>query len=401
MDCLQKVIEPPNYNDLPQRQMASSQYGIVHFIFGVRPMGSDSKLRLQPGVDFAHPQAQLFLKSVCDFMLEQPIARLHQCWMRNFAAWVPRNSDDEFPVPRARFIQLVRRFFSETDNDPSHVGMHTPVETGEEEIFFVRFVFPAWFDQQDGWQALKPYYHDWSNAMEAINTAAVSYVGVGFQSSEQWVRMKVQESFEKGVVWGLAISISMVAVTLVVLTRFDLRLTVAAVLTVLCVVLSVFGGLVASGLKMGAMEFIALQILVGFSVDYVLHLGHSYAHSTFVSRFGRAREAFRRMGGSVVSAAVTTLLPSVVLMFCIIRPLALVGRFLFTVTLVAGLYSIFGFIPLLTLMGSQPRSGLERDGAAGRKPRKAKATVKKSVQPRARATDPAEIKFTNLSAALG
>lgn len=61
-----------------------------------------------------------------------------------------------------------------------------------------------------------------------------------------------------------------------------------------------------NGMELGVSESIAIVILIGFSVDYIIHLSHSYIHSKFPSRNDKMRQSYREMGISIFSGCITT-----------------------------------------------------------------------------------------------
>eukprot|EP00452_MALV-II_sp_L67-6_P000005 gene5-49_t len=65
--------------------------------------------------------------------------------------------------------------------------------------------------------------------------------------------------------------------------------------------------MVIAGWELGVPESIAVVIVIGFSVDYVVHLAAHYVHSPFNSREERATESVTAMGVSIFSGAITTM----------------------------------------------------------------------------------------------
>lgn len=59
--------------------------------------------------------------------------------------------------------------------------------------------------------------------------------------------------------------------------------------------------------QLGVSESIAMVIIIGFSVDYVVHLATHYVHSTELTRFDRSTDSVAAMGVSIFSGAITTL----------------------------------------------------------------------------------------------
>lgn len=87
----------------------------------------------------------------------------------------------------------------------------------------------------------------------------------------------------------------------------NIVITIYAIITVTFVISSVVALMVGLGWEMGVCESISVVILIGFSVDYIIHLATHYSHSTLKSRGARSRETLREMGVSIFSGGITTL----------------------------------------------------------------------------------------------
>ena len=79
-----------------------------------------------------------------------------------------------------------------------------------------------------------------------------------------------------------------------------------AILSVSFICASVVMVMVLKEWEMGASESIAMVIIIGFSVDYVVHLAAHYVHSNEKKRYRRASESIGHMGVSIFSGGVTT-----------------------------------------------------------------------------------------------
>eukprot|EP00993_Chasmostoma_nieuportense_P000400 NODE_136_length_2977_cov_13.317544_g129_i0.p1 GENE.NODE_136_length_2977_cov_13.317544_g129_i0~~NODE_136_length_2977_cov_13.317544_g129_i0.p1 ORF type:complete len:932 (-),score=318.60 NODE_136_length_2977_cov_13.317544_g129_i0:180-2930(-) len=86
-----------------------------------------------------------------------------------------------------------------------------------------------------------------------------------------------------------------------------------AIVTIAGIILSVFSFMVVVGWKLGIMENICITILVGLSVDYVVHLAHAYIECEQTNRHDRTRYSMLVMGISVLSGAISTMSSSLVL----------------------------------------------------------------------------------------
>ena len=66
-------------------------------------------------------------------------------------------------------------------------------------------------------------------------------------------------------------------------------MTVISVFCVGYVVVSVVAIIVLKGWQLGVSECTCIVIIIGFSVDYVVHLGSDYMHSRLESRVDKMR----------------------------------------------------------------------------------------------------------------
>ena len=73
------------------------------------------------------------------------------------------------------------------------------------------------------------------------------------------------------------------------------------------VIISVISIMFLKGWEIGISESIAMVILIGFSVDYVVHLSADYMHSAHPSRNHKMKQAYTEMGVSILSGSITTL----------------------------------------------------------------------------------------------
>jgi predicted RND superfamily exporter protein len=70
--------------------------------------------------------------------------------------------------------------------------------------------------------------------------------------------------------------------------------------------MSVLGLMSLLGWKLGVSESLAIVILIGFSIDYVVHLAAHYVHSPYHGRYERMKDSYREMGVSIFAGAITT-----------------------------------------------------------------------------------------------
>ncbi|KAK1340500.1 hypothetical protein QTO34_019070 [Cnephaeus nilssonii] len=185
----------------------------------------------------------------------------------------------------------------------------------------------------------------------------LSHGAVGVKEGRvQWISM----AFESSALYGLALSLLICVAAVAVFTTHVLLLlpVLLSILGIVCLVVTI---MYWSGWEMGAVEAISLSILVGSSVDYCVHLVEGYllagenlpphqAEDAHSQRQWRTLEAVRHVGVAIVSSALTTVIATVPLFFCIIAPFAKFGKIVALNTGVSILYTLTVSTALLGIM---------------------------------------------------
>lgn len=96
------------------------------------------------------------------------------------------------------------------------------------------------------------------------------------------------------------------ACAILIFATMNVVITFYAILTVSFICGSVVAVMVFNGYQMGVSESIAMVIIIGFSVDYVVHLAAHYVHSAEKKRYERTTESVKDMGVSIFSGGLTT-----------------------------------------------------------------------------------------------
>ena len=117
--------------------------------------------------------------------------------------------------------------------------------------------------------------------------------------------MRSEQAFYDGVFQGVSIS-AVLAFSIMIISTQNILIATYAIISVLWIVLTVVGVMVMNGYELGVSESIAMVIIIGFSVDYVVHLGAHYVHKKSPDRTDRTSDALGAMGVSIFSGAVTT-----------------------------------------------------------------------------------------------
>ena len=135
-----------------------------------------------------------------------------------------------------------------------------------------------------------------------------------FQTNIFWFLITMINAFISSSMKGIAIALPLAFVVMLISTH-NWIISVFATLDVVGVMLTEFGILFAAGYVFGLIESIGIVVIIGFSVDYVVHLANAYLESAAHSREDRLSIALLTIGISVLSGATTTFLCGLVLCF--------------------------------------------------------------------------------------
>merc|ERR1712176_1336844 len=125
-----------------------------------------------------------------------------------------------------------------------------------------------------------------------------------------------------------------------------------ATLTILFILTSVTSILAAIGWTLGFIEAVCFSILIGVSVDFVIHFAHAYTHHIGnLSREERTKYSMVTMGPSMLATACTTFGSAVVMLFCTITFFQKFALVLFFTIVMATVASFIFFITLTNCFG--------------------------------------------------
>merc|ERR1712151_696938 len=116
-----------------------------------------------------------------------------------------------------------------------------------------------------------------------------------------------------------AFSALIAASIVILLYSRSILMTIFSVLSIAYVLASVTSTLVALNWTLGFLECICFAILIGISVDFVIHFSHAYASlKGDINRHERTKYALLHMGPSILAAATTTIISATIMLFTIL-----------------------------------------------------------------------------------
>mmetsp|Transcript_13990 Transcript_13990/g.17448 ORF Transcript_13990/g.17448 Transcript_13990/m.17448 type:complete len:1123 (+) Transcript_13990:72-3440(+) len=121
--------------------------------------------------------------------------------------------------------------------------------------------------------------------------------------AEEW---KVSSILVPSGIQNLLLSLALAFVVLLLASGNYITATIATI-TIGMICTCVLGFIQILGWGLGAIESVLIVIVVGFSVDYTVHLADSYMASKSLTREGKTLDALVHTGQSVLSGAISTL----------------------------------------------------------------------------------------------
>ena len=151
---------------------------------------------------------------------------------------------------------------------------------------------------------------------------------------------------------GIILSLGITFAALIISTA-NMLVSVIAMSSIVGSMLTCFAAMALLGWEVSVIESICMIIVVGMAVDYAVHVMHTYSESSYVGRFGKAKQALTEMAPSVVGGAITTVGASLPLLFANMQFFNVFGHFMLILTGCSIAWSIFYLVPLAMCVGPQ------------------------------------------------
>jgi len=177
-----------------------------------------------------------------------------------------------------------------------------------------------------------------------------------FHTNLLWIFIPIINAFISSALLGVAIALPLAFVVLLISTQ-NWIISIFATLDVIGVMVTEFGIFYAAGYEFGSTQSLATLLIIGFSVDYVVHLANAYLESSAQSRQDRLSIALLTIGISVLSGAFTTFACGVVLCFTEVDFFQVMGLILLTTVLTSIVWAMFFFTALCAALGPENDTG--------------------------------------------
>eukprot|EP00210_Caulerpa_lentillifera_P004772 g4556.t1 len=286
------------------------------------------------------------------------LADQQRCWIEDFNEWLQTNQSQSIPVPHDTFIPLLRNYLTDPARNVEF-GEDIGYSEEDETLRFVIFRFDSTYRPPQSDSKTKNVIDEWEDFIDRLNEDATRQdlqgVNKAFQSGrDPWVWPSTSDALVSGAISGV-ILVFVLAFVVLNIASGNLIISIIAVMTIAGIVSVVMGIGVRAIMDwdLGTAESITVVIVIGFSMDYTLHLSDAYMESPHSSRYDRTRDALTHLGISVTAGAFTTLISALFLWATV---LVFFQKFAFNVTstvFTSYLFSILVFPSLCLAFGPQ------------------------------------------------
>ena len=170
-----------------------------------------------------------------------------------------------------------------------------------------------------------------------------------YHTSIKWLFNRMIATTFEFAVMSLVISYC-IACGVIMLVTGNWKVTIISAYVLLSIISFSLMGLVVCGYEMSLNECCVILVAAGMSVDYLLHMAHSFNHSKG-SKEERVRQSLKEMGISVLSGAITTMSAAISLCFCVFYIYSRLGVYLLWLISSAFVYSVTALTALLAEFG--------------------------------------------------
>eukprot|EP00193_Tetraselmis_chui_P008423 CAMPEP_0177769562 /NCGR_PEP_ID=MMETSP0491_2-20121128/10397_1 /TAXON_ID=63592 /ORGANISM="Tetraselmis chuii, Strain PLY429" /LENGTH=1003 /DNA_ID=CAMNT_0019286597 /DNA_START=224 /DNA_END=3235 /DNA_ORIENTATION=- len=287
--------------------------------------------------------------------LEYPEGDETDCWIEDMQVWLNNTQDGlSMPMDPTDFKTQLRAYYDAHSDTRKMIG-YVEGEGGTLELKYLSLPFTTTFQPPRSEGVTGGVMDDWEDMTKSLVANAPEGMRDGFMvGGYSFVWVFTQRSLVYNAVTGLGYVFA-IAFVVINLATLNLLVSVVTTATIAGIVVTVLG-VGAKGISdwdFGTAESIATVILIGFSMDYCLHIAGAYIESESHDRVERTRDALTHLGVSVVAGAITTILSGLFLWGTV---MVFFQKFAFLITFtvaVSFLWSVMFLPAIMMILGPE------------------------------------------------
>jgi len=343
--------------------------GTAYVVFGAIPGDTGdytnpeswTTLQLDDSFDPANTDSQIFLRNYCGRFLAQDFAKLtdddYICPINRFNNWLQSQAKEDAPheiyekhCAGATGMPLPEDAFHSCLSAYAQHYNELFIQSRDGVVKIVHFPFRSNVQYLSPNEQISSEWHSIESWMQKDNENAPVGIVPFFSSSTFWFWDTNYQMFATAVSSaGIALATAAIAIFL---SSRSFSMTIFSVMSVGYVLVSVTAMLVAADWEFGLLESICFTILIGVSVDFVVHFSHAYAESPgAVKKYERTKYALIHLGPSILAAAFTTAASATIMLFTTILFFRLFATIMLFTIIQSTVGSFVVFLSLTETMG--------------------------------------------------
>jgi len=337
------------------KKFLSSRYEdsvMVQFTFGLDALNTrtyDNPTRVRDGkpswlsapnasYDFADPSSQRWLLDFCDELKSESMSdrvlspTMVNCWIHDLDQWLRNGGLSNahaggLPIARDAFKDAVRVFathvssynvlhFMRSREECERLRPNDPLCTAFSAVTIKTVT--GRLSSMANVQNERDFWEGWFDEKIRNQNAPAETRGA-FQSSDTWVVTDTVIELKSVAVLTVVYSLVFSFIVLFACT-WSPRVAAMATFCIASVVVYFVAFMTLQGWRLGIIEAVCVQVIVGLSVDYVSHIAVAYVatRDKFMTRNERAFAAVRAVGGAVTAGWFSSVAAAACLFGCTI-----------------------------------------------------------------------------------
>lgn len=280
--------------------------------------------------------------------------------MKDFRAWSSETLGiDTYAMNQSFFYEKLSQFRYETEIYVEDIGFI------DGDVKYTSVSFTSTMETEEPMKSKKDVKDCIDNLLRQIrsydecNTCDCD--SLMFTSPYAFVWMHSEIGLVRGFYQGMFIAFP-VAFCVLLFATGNIIIAFYAILSVLFIVFGVLGfSNYSLQWDLGVAESIAGIMIIGFSVDYTVHLGHMYTDAEkqlgYRDRLSKFRHATREIAPTVVGGAITTAGAGCFLFICQLQFFFKMAALIVSTIILSYLYSLGFFMSMLLLIGPENDQG--------------------------------------------
>jgi len=274
-----------------------------------------------------------------------------------FQAWFVANNPglSTYNCTREQFFSALKQYrTSETDDDLSKSEKQKLIGFVGDELKYVRIDVTLSVLTSESTAELIDVRKVVDDMVDQMNANSPAGMNNAFGASWTWVFVESELGVVQGFFQGLVLCFP-VAFAVLVFATSNLLVSLYAIVSIGFIVSNVLAVVKWNGGALGIAEAVAGVIVIGFSVDYVIHLGHMFVDATHSEGLRGRSERFvyasENMVATVMAGAITTFGAALPLFACQLTFFPKMAMLMATTIAFSLMFSMGFFMGMCLLIG--------------------------------------------------